>query len=76
MSEAQTARSLTGPWRQAGHEPSWLLRYAAALLAVAVALSVRLALNGLVGEEFQPYAGHCAGSSEVRRVDSDCAASP
>lgn len=56
MSETSSAHPPAGPGRQASQQPSRLLRYSAAILAVAVALSVRLALDGLVGEEFQPYA--------------------
>jgi signal transduction histidine kinase len=52
MSEELTAHSRTG----SGHEPGRLVRYTSAVLAVAMALAVRLALDGLVGEEFQPYA--------------------
>jgi signal transduction histidine kinase len=52
MSEELTAHSRTGFCRERGR----LVRYTSAVLAVAMAVAVRLALDGLVGEEFQPYA--------------------
>jgi signal transduction histidine kinase len=56
MSETRTAHFRADSGRQASREPGRLLRYAAAVLATAMALAVRLALDGLFGEEFQPYA--------------------
>src|SRR5262245_12966800 len=56
MPVIRTVHPPAGPRRQTGLEPGRVVGYGAAVLAVGVALGVRLALDRFVGEEFQPYA--------------------